>query len=352
MPTSQRKKAAQNTLPVDVLGAGDTELVYPLLPDELSSTAFADLVKEVKWRTMLHRGGEVPRLVAVQGCSKADPILPGVEAFPIYRHPADSPPDLFQERFTSTVDKIRRIAEEHIGHELNHVLIQHYRGGQDYISEHSDKTLDVVRGTKIVNVSLGAERVMTLRLKSKRGPGASTGPSTPVPAEEASADSSTPATPQERPPPRPTQRIPLPHNSLFIMGPETNKTFLHGIRHDNRPEKTKSPAELAFNGERISLTFRFIGTWLVPVPQSAESGSKQQYLIYGQGAKSKAREGANAVPPPPSTLLPKGDIPHPDRESIEKEVEATIRAFGEENFSPDFDWDKWYGGGFDVVNFI
>lgn len=34
--------------------------------------------------------------------------------------------------------------------ELNHVLIQKYRNGEDYISEHSDKTVDIVRGTSIV----------------------------------------------------------------------------------------------------------------------------------------------------------------------------------------------------------
>jgi alkylated DNA repair dioxygenase AlkB len=45
------------------------------------------------------------------------------------------------------------------------VLIQLYRTGADYISEHSDKTIDVVRGSFIVNLSLGARRTMTLRTK-------------------------------------------------------------------------------------------------------------------------------------------------------------------------------------------
>ena len=48
---------------------------------------------------------------------------------------------------------------------VNHVLIQLYRTGADYISEHSDKTIDVVRGSRIVNVSFGAWRIMTLRTK-------------------------------------------------------------------------------------------------------------------------------------------------------------------------------------------
>jgi alkylated DNA repair dioxygenase AlkB len=48
------------------------------------------------------------------------------------------------------------------------VLIQPYRTGAvraDYISEHSDKTIDVVRVSRIVNLSLGARRTMMLRTK-------------------------------------------------------------------------------------------------------------------------------------------------------------------------------------------
>ena len=53
---------------------------------------------------------------------------------------------------------IRERVEKILQHPVNHVLIQYYRTGNDYISEHSDKTIDVIRGSKIVNVSLGAER--------------------------------------------------------------------------------------------------------------------------------------------------------------------------------------------------
>ncbi|TFK25862.1 hypothetical protein FA15DRAFT_668031 [Coprinopsis marcescibilis] len=340
-------------------GAGDTTLVHPLLPDDLAEVAFERLIEEVDWRTMVHRGGAVPRRVAVQGStvplhsipdhipmgahhSEAhtdNPINEAPFAFPIYRHPADSPPDLHQKRFTETVDRIRKIVEglEDVGHELNHVLIQHYRSGSDFISEHSDKTLDVVKGTKIVNVSLGAERVMTLRLKKDRN------------AEEPALP------PGAKPPPRPTQRISLPHNSVFVMGLDTNKKFLHGIHHDNRPSHTKTEEETSCNGARISLTFRCIGTYLVPT----ENG----HFIYGQGATAKALEGAKLVPPPPNTLSTPAPVggeegptagldPEASQETVQKEVEEVIRAFGEENFSNGFDWDKWYGKGFDVIHFV
>jgi hypothetical protein len=34
-----------------------------------------------------------------------------------------------------------------------------------------------------------------------------------------------------------------------------------------------------------------------------------------------------------------------------KQAEKLIWAFGEENQDPEFDWEKWYGEGFDVLHF-
>ena len=116
---------------------------------------------------------------------------------------------------------------------------------------------------------------------------------------------------------RPAQRVPLPHNSLFVLGPETNKRWLHGIRKDGRQDSLKTPEELAFSGERISLTFRYISTFL------SADGTK----IYGQGATAKSREDAKTVI-------------NGDREAAQKMIDA----FGFENQqSGDFDWDATYG---------
>lgn len=123
--------------------------------------------------------------------------------------------------------------------------------------------------------------------------------------------------------PRPSQKFPLGHGSMFVMGMETNKGWLHAINHDKRPQKTKSEAEQAFNGERISLTFRHIGTFL----------TKDAQKIYGQGATGKTKEEA------------KDAILGTD------EGQKLIDAFGMENQQSDFDWDKWYGQGSDVLHF-
>ena len=221
-------------------------------------------------------------------------------SFPIYRHPADSSPPLLP--FTPTVNQIRVHVQKVLQHPVNHVLIQHYRSGADYISEHSDKTIDVVKGSNIVNVSLGARRTMTLRMKKDRAqllPGAQTAA------------------------PRPSQRIPLPHNSMFIMGSDTNKEWLHGINHDKRPLNQKDEAERFENGERISLTFRHIGTFL----------NKDSSMIYGQGAKGKKKEDMRAVV------------------NGTQEAADLLEAFGKENSQSDFDWDGTYGAGFDVLHF-
>lgn len=273
------------------VGEGDSRLVPEV---DLAPDAFERIRAEVSWQKMYHLSGQVPRLVAVQGH-----IQPN-GAIPIYRHPADESPPL--NPFTPAVDEMRVAVERILGHPLNHVLIQLYRDGQDSISEHSDKTLDVVRGSFICNVSLGAQRVMVLRTKTSPG--------------EANdrAESG-----------RTTQRVPLPHRSLFVLGEKTNMRWLHGIRPDKRPESTKSPEEQAFGGERISLTFRQIGTFIDPSSNT----------IWGQGAVGKTPDMARSVV-------------HGDP----AETERLIRSFGQENRACDFDWDAVYGGGFDVVNFV
>jgi hypothetical protein len=117
----------------------------------------------------------------------------------------------------------------------------------------------------------------------------------------------------------------MPHNSLFVLGLKTNQSWLHGINADKRSAADRSPEELAYEGMRISLTFRHIGTFL----------SSDEKKIWGQGAKNKDKIDAAAVL--------NGD---------EKETERMIRAFGKENHEDEtWDWEEYYGEGFDVLHF-
>ena len=255
-------------------------------------------------------------------------------SFPVYRHPSDQSPAL--RPFTRTLDLVRRHAEAVIGHPLNHALIQLYREGKDYISEHSDKTIDITRGTSIANVSFGAQRLMILRRKKdatqkntvtdlqaqthqNAHQQAQTHQQAQVP--EVSVDDHNCPRPSPGPP-RESQRIALPDNSMLAMGLCTNAAWLHAIHRDNRPDKAKLLEE---TGERISLTFRCIGTFLtadstVSTADSTALTADGTMRIFGQGATRKMRDQAQPV------------------------VFA-----GHES---DFDWEASYGKGFDVLHFV
>lgn len=122
---------------------------------------------------------------------------------------------------------------------------------------------------------------------------------------------------------RQSQRIPMPHNSAFVLGPETNMHWLHGVRADKRPQQQKLNEERSFGGERISITFRQIGSFMDLSTQT----------IWGAGAKQKSKANAGKI-----------------FANDDAEMEAMIIAFGKENHQSDFDWEREYGQGFDVIN--
>ncbi|KAF2224040.1 hypothetical protein BDZ85DRAFT_215702, partial [Elsinoe ampelina] len=290
--TSKKRRSADlDDVPGDFIGKGDTTISYDLLSPIEADKAFNTLLTEVPWQRMSHVTGDVPRLVCCQGTFLADGSMP------IYRHPSDSTLPLFH--WSPTVDRIRRLAEAHVGHKLNHALIQLYRSGQDHISEHSDKTLDIVPGSQIVNVSLGAQRTMRLRSKRMKFP----------------------------PTYSTTERIPLPHASILSFGLGTNAHFLHGIQPDRRLGHDLSQAEKAYGGMRISLTFREIGTFL-----SGDEGR-----IWGVGARGKERGEA-------------GRVVSGDEEEGRGEAEELLRKFGRENQGGDMEGEGVYEGGSDVLH--
>lgn len=303
---------------------GDTTIIHPFLSDPVASGLFERLCSEVHFQKMMHQGGEVPRFVAVQGEILED----GTQ--PIYRHPSDE--TLLCVPFTPAVEAIRTQVEAKVGHKVNHALIQCYRGGNDYISEHSDKTLDVVPGSYIANVSLGAERTMAFRTKrdasvEKENPDKESKTGSQSSATTGASPPSTVVAEEPSPTKRQTIRCPMPHNSLVRMGLATNAKWLHGIRPDKRPTSQKSHTELAFGGYRISLTFRHIGTFLSPTKNQDEP------VIWGQGAVSKTRDGARPVI--------NGQTP---------EAVTLLKGFGKENHSSEFNWEETYGAGFDVLH--
>lgn len=128
---NSRQSRSATLGPNDSIGSGDSKIIHNVIGSPTINDAFSQMKEEVDWQTMLHRSGQVPRLVAVQGeIGKNGDI-------PVYRHPADESPPLLP--FTPVVQNIRQRVESVLKQSFNHALIQLYRHGEDNISEHSDK---------------------------------------------------------------------------------------------------------------------------------------------------------------------------------------------------------------------
>jgi len=222
----------------------------------------------------------------------------------------------------------------------------------------ADKTLDVARGSAIVNVSLGATRTMVLRTKKGHS------------SSRSSSDSTTSATTNEHSSvhsrnsalnKRATQRIALPGGSVFVLGWATNLGMTHEIRQDKRMSSEKKSSEQVCNGERISITFRTVATF-----QRLRDG-----YLFGQGARCKTEaaldarlaeiakeleEKENVVDAKASGCNRSSDhaitpaIPNTLGKTVSDDANTMVAMFGEENMSPTFNWDRCYGMGFDALN--
>jgi hypothetical protein len=227
--------------------------------DDLGDITIDDIRAEIEFSEMLSHGAPVPRLIAIQASKTESGLRLG---YPLYRHPADYTPKT--KDFTPITIKIKKYIENILDCKFNHVLIQLYRNGDDMIGEHSDKTLDIKHGSVIVNYSVGVTRTMRLRKKDKTK----------------------------------IEKVDLTNNSIFVLGPETNKKWLHMIKSNS-----------SINGERISFTFRNIATFI-----------DEYGIIKGQGV--------------PIDKINKSD-------SIDM-----LKAFSRENHESDYTWDAIYGEGF------
>lgn len=191
---------------------------------------FDDLKNEIRWfDDITHLGGTIPRLFALQATIEDGKI-------PLYRHPLDNPPTVVQ--FTPTVDKIRKILESKLNIILNHAIIQLYRNGEDFISEHSDKTLDICPNSLIVGYSVGETRIMKFRSKDSIG-------------FRTKSDIGSHMRADMNEPIYDIHDIELNNDSAMILDLHTNRYYRHSIRSNASIVKP-----------RISITFRTIGTFI------------------------------------------------------------------------------------------
>ncbi len=206
------------------------KVLESVLDSKCEPAELLDTVRdEVEWQAgITHRGGALPRRFATQALIEPEKI-------PLYRHPMDGDPVVLP--FSPTVDKIRlRLTQLLPAETFNHVIIQEYRSGEDFIAEHADKTLDIAKGSVIVNYSIGETRTMKLRSKDH------------IDSKYEITD------------------VTLKHDSAFLLDLAMNRKYKHSIR--KVMNMVAKP--------RISLTFRNIATYYEPT----EDGAR----VYGQGA--------------------------------------------------------------------
>lgn len=225
------------------LGAGDCEIILDILKDVTSCKSSLngnsdpkawvnEIIRELEFDGFRgNQNEELPRLQNLQ----AD-ISKGI--VPCYRYPGNYRGDEWETYQWSPLSyQVKKAVEKNLGpfsgQEMNHCVTNYYRDGSDYIGHHSDKDLDLDKDGVIVSVSLGDERILELKKRDQ---------------------------------PQDSCRVILPHGSMLVLGPLTNKLFTHSILPK---EGSVQP--------RISLTFRSVLTFL----------DKDSGLLFGEGVETK-----------------------------------------------------------------
>ena len=344
-PNTNERKSTER------LGTGNSHLVFDILPEEEEKMIFESLNSEMQWGEMSHKGGLVPRLVCNQGTIYTNKESENMKSFfrPIYRHPAANPPPLIP--WTPHVDEIRKISEEICGHPLNHALIQLYRSGDDYISEHADKTLDIKEGSYICNYSCGAKRTMIFRWKKEaRENDKAAVCNVDLKANQKPEDLAVIKQQQEAQNKikneKQNARVPMAHNSLFLLDPHTNRHMLHSIKRDKRPVCEKTEEELKEEGARISITFRWIHSF-----ERISDG-----MLFGGGSRRKniqVNEDDSTIWLEANENNAEGIMYVSNENSSSQNViedgNKMLFGFSQENsHAKAFNWSAVYGSGFDA----
>lgn len=200
------------------LGAGDSFLLASFLTKLDADAAYHALLPED-----LGGDGETSWVQMYGPDKRLLPRLQNVMAdqdhrdgFPIYRFPSNNQNACTIDPWTETVARLRDVCIEKVGGPLNHSVGNLYRNERDFIGPHRDKMLDIVEGSNIFTISLGAERPMVITCLSNSM----------------------------------EQVVPLRHGSCFVIGPETNRLWSHSLPQQKHPL-----------GPRVSLTIRQMGSF-------------------------------------------------------------------------------------------
>jgi hypothetical protein len=121
-----------------------------------------------------------------------------------------------------------------------------------------------------------------------------------------------------------------------------NVWVLFVLQQDKRLTSLKSSDELAYEGNRISLTFRSIATFAKKLECLGEYDGPEK-VIYGQGARRKNKPSDEELI---SMNCREDDV------AVQKECLRLLTAFSAENRLAEFDWPAYYSAGFDAIDII
>ena len=159
----------------------DSFLIHNFLNGFISNDIISRLEKEVKWDTFEIAGKELCRTGCFQGIKNNHGDLPYLRCPSI-------------DKVYETTDTIQMLFSL-IPSKTNIVKIQKYNDGRSFISDHTDKIIDLEENSSIFNLRLGSTRSFVFTHKKTRE----------------------------------QTIIKMPHNTMLIIGPETNKHYLHGV---------------------------------------------------------------------------------------------------------------------------
>ncbi len=163
------------------------------------------LLDEIEWQqeeiTLFGRTVLQPRLVAWYGDAGATYTYSGVRHDPL--------------PWTGVLTQLRSQVEAAVGSPFNSVLLNYYRDHRDAMGLHADDEPELGPEPVIASLSLGAQRTLYFRHRTRRD--------------------------------LVTFNLPLPPGSLLVMRGTTQQNWKHGLRRLSRP-----------CGPRVNLTFRRI----------------------------------------------------------------------------------------------
>jgi serine/threonine protein kinase/nicotinamidase-related amidase len=238
---------AQPLSPLPSIGAGDVVYIENFLDADSLTHLMANIHRDINWSQLTHvvHCNCFPRLTSFQALIEEDGTLP------IYRCADPQPWDNQYTTctFTPSIRRLKEKIEQFTGENYNWCRMLQYRQDNDDMGYHSDKYLDIAKGSYIVSFSIGQTRDYLLKLKKG--------------SQRIKEDGR-------------HQKISLTHNSLLLLGPMTNMHYLHSIAKRSNHDKK------GFDW-RISITFRNIATYYSPLYYGLD-----RCCFYGQGVPNIA----------------------------------------------------------------